>query len=74
MNERQYYEIRPADVGRDHVKAFGRVWPASGFIGQILPMDVGKRCYDFGHYIAVENNEQLEKRRANVKVQKGGGK
>lgn len=48
-------------VGRRTIKAFGRSWFVSDFIGQILPQDVGKRVYDKGHYLAVENDKQLQK-------------
>lgn len=49
-------------VGRRIIQAFGKSWFVSDFIGQILPQDVGKRVYDKGHYLAVENNEQMKNR------------
>ncbi len=54
----QYYEIRHDDVGRRHIRAFGRVWPVTNFIGVILPRDVGKRVYLRGDVLQVENDEQ----------------
>lgn len=57
-----YYELTVADVGRATIRAFGRVWPTSGFIGRVLPGDVGKRVYQCGDILQVENNEQRDKR------------
>lgn len=59
---RDFYTITEADVGRPLLKAFGRVWPVSGFIGQILEQDIGKRVYNFGDFLQVENNEQRDGR------------
>ena len=60
---REYREITPADVGRSLFKAFGRQWPVSGFIGRIMPADVGKRVYRTGdRVVSVESAEQFQKR------------
>jgi len=65
-----YYELRAKDVGKPWLHAFGYVWPVSGFIGRILPQDVGKRVYWRGNtkynrgILQVENNEQRNARTA----------
>lgn len=60
----RYETLARADVGRPTINAFGKVWPVSGFIGRILPTDVGKRIYLFGGVLQVESNEQQDKRLA----------
>jgi hypothetical protein len=55
---RRYTTIAHDDVGRALFDAFGRRWPVSGFIGRILPTDVGKRVYLVGDVLQVENDEQ----------------
>lgn len=52
------YTLTTADVGRPWIKAFGRTWMASGFIGRILPGDVGKRVFLVGDVLQVENDGQ----------------
>jgi hypothetical protein len=59
---RLYREIVKADIGETIFTAFGGAWPCSGFIGRILPQDVGKRVYLVGRILQVENNEQRDKR------------
>lgn len=58
VNPEPYYEIRSSDVGKPHIRAFGRVWPVSGFIGHIMSKDVGKRVYERGGIVQVENDDQ----------------
>ena len=59
---RPYVEILECDVGKPTFRAFGHVWLCSGFIGRILPKDVGKRVYKVGDIVQVENDEQRDKR------------
>ena len=59
---RVYVEILASDVGQEHFRAFGRVWPVEDFIGQILASDVGKRVYQVGDILQVENDEQRAER------------
>ena len=59
---RQFVTIAQADVERPFFKAFGRSWPASDFIGRVLPGDVGKRVYLVGDILQVENEEQRTRR------------
>jgi len=54
-----YYTLRPSDVGKPLLRIFGRVWLTSGWIGQVLPGDVGKRVYQRGGILQVENDEQV---------------
>jgi hypothetical protein len=61
---RLFIEITTEHVGKATVRAFGRVWPCSSFIGQILPQDVGKRVYLVGDIVQVENDEQRAERLA----------
>lgn len=56
---RPYYTITPSDIGKPWIKAFGRVWSVSDWIGRILPLDVGKRVYQIDGILQVENQEQL---------------
>lgn len=55
---RAFYTLTAADVGRHTLRIFGRNVPASHFIGQVLPGDVGKRCYDVDGIVQVENEAQ----------------
>lgn len=57
-----FYELQASDVGRYQIKAFGRSWLTSGFIGRVLPGDVGKRVYLRGDILQVENDAQRDKR------------
>jgi hypothetical protein len=57
-----YRTIAESDIGKSTIEAFGRRWPVSGFIGQILPQDVGKRIYLSGDILQVENDEQMKSR------------
>lgn len=59
-----FYTISRFDIGRPTIRAFGRVWRTSGFIGRILPRDVGKRVYMLRDDVQVENDEQFNRRRA----------
>jgi hypothetical protein len=57
-----YYEIQPGDVGQSVIRSFGYAWSVTGFIGRILPMDVGKRVYMRNRVLQVESNEQFQTR------------
>ena len=57
-----YYEIRPSDVNKALIHAFGRSWSVTGFIGRIMKQDVGKRVYESDGVLQVENNEQRDRR------------
>lgn len=59
-----FYTITAGDVGKATIRAFGRPWAASSFIGVILPGDVGKRVYRRGTILQVENDEQRAARLA----------
>jgi len=53
-----FYTITAGDVGKATIRAFGRPWLVSSFIGAVLPGDVGKRVYRRGSILQVENDEQ----------------
>lgn len=57
-----YYELTTADVNRATIKAFGRTWMVSSFIGRVLPQDVGKRVYLVRGILQVENDQQRDER------------
>lgn len=57
-----YYTITEADVGQPIIHAFGRVHLVSGFLGRVLAGDVGKRVYQRGGILQIENNEQRDAR------------
>lgn len=59
---REYREITIADIGKVMFPAFGRKWSTCNFIGRILPGDVGKRVYQVGDILQVENDEQRDER------------
>jgi len=59
---RDYYEITADDVGKPWIKVFGRVYLCSGFIGRILPQDVGKRIVQSDGILQVENMQQRAQR------------
>lgn len=57
------YTVRPEDVGRKTIEAFGRRrMTVTDFLGRILPGDVGKRVYMRGGVCQVENDEQRASR------------
>lgn len=49
-------------IGKRTIKAFGKSWFVSDFIGQILPQDVGRRVFDKGDYLAAEDNKHMKER------------
>lgn len=53
-----FYQLQPSDVERPFIRAFGRVWPTANFIGRVLPGDIGKRVYQVGDILQVENDKQ----------------
>ena len=70
--ETSYYTLTDTDVGQPHIRAFGRIWPVSDFIGTILPKDVGKRVYRRGLHqggVQVENDAQRAAREAGFRSQ-----
>jgi hypothetical protein len=64
----KHYTITADDVGEPLIHAWGRPWLVSGFLGRVLPGDVGKRVYrvptDAGdsHVLQVENDAQRDAR------------
>ncbi len=61
-----YYTIKTEDVARANLRAFGRVWPVSGFLGRVLAFDVGKRVYlNPSGFVQVENDSQRDQREHN---------
>lgn len=64
MAPRLYYEIQASDVGQARIRAFGRAWQTTDFIGRVLSGDVGKRVYLVGDILQVENDEQRDRRLA----------
>lgn len=64
----EYYTLTRADVDRPVLRAFGRVWLVTNFIGHIHLRDVGKRVYLRDGVLQVENDEQRA-RRCNVEDQ-----
>jgi len=60
---RRYVEIEERHVGEPLLRAFGKLWPVSSFIGWIRAKDVGKRVYLVDGILQVENDDQLAKRR-----------
>ena len=57
-----YYTITKDDVNKPTIRAFGRVVTVGGFLGRILPGDVGKRLYQRDGVIQAENEEQRDER------------
>lgn len=61
-----YYTITDTDVSQPSIRAFGKVWSVSDFIGRILKRDVGKRVYQRGWIVQVENDAQRDARLATL--------
>lgn len=55
---RHYYTLTEGDVEQHMLRAFGKLWRVSDFMGRVLPRDVGKRVYQVGDILQVENDEQ----------------
>jgi hypothetical protein len=51
-------EIGVFDIEKAHIQVAGRTWPTSGFIGRILPTDVGKKIFLVDNTLQVENDDQ----------------
>jgi hypothetical protein len=64
----RFYTLRLDDLGKPTIRAFGKVWLVTNFMGRIFPGDMGKRVYrvatDAGdsYILQVENDEQRDKR------------
>lgn len=54
----KFVEITAEHVNKSLFTAFGQTWPVSGFIGRVLPQDVGKRVYYVGGCLEVESDAQ----------------
>ena len=66
MTKRPFYTIKTEDVARANLRAFGRVWPVSGFLGRVLESDIGKRVYlNPSGFVQVENDSQRDQRKHN---------
>jgi hypothetical protein len=61
---RPCYTVASSDVGRPVIHAFGRVMMVSGFLGRVLPGDVGKRIFLSGDVPQVESDRQRDERLA----------
>ena len=59
-----YYTIQTSDINQSLIRAFGRSWLVVDFIGRIMAIDVGKRCYLRSNLIQVENDAQMKARLA----------
>lgn len=59
---KEYYTITVDDVGKSTLRAFGRNWPTTDFIGRPQPRDVGKRVFLVDGILQVENDEQRDHR------------
>lgn len=65
--EQPYYEITAEDVHKGLIKAFGREWLTTDFLGRIMKQDIGKRVFLRGAvhpFLQIENAEQLATRLA----------
>jgi hypothetical protein len=68
---RMFREIVSTDVRKTTFRAFGRNWPVVDFMGQILPLDVGKRVYlcttnaGDSQFLQVESTSQRDARVGN---------
>lgn len=64
---RTFREITTRDINQPSIQAFGQWWQVTGFIGRIMPCDVGKRIYKVadnsgGYFLQVENDSQFKAR------------
>lgn len=66
----KFHTLTREDVGRTILHLWGKGWLVSGFMGRILPGDVGKRVYRTpmddrsGYILQVENDAQRDERLA----------
>lgn len=60
---RDFFTLTHDHVGKPAISAWGRSWLVTDFMGRVLPLDVGKRVYNVGGVLQVENDEQFDKRR-----------
>ncbi len=61
-----YYTIKTEDVGTFALRAFGRRWPVSDFLGRVLARDIGKRVYlNPSGFLQVESDRQRDQREHN---------
>lgn len=66
---REFYTIQHADVGKRRLLLFGKMRPVD-CLGEVLPMDIGKRIYLVGNdatgdgVLQVENTQQFRRRLA----------
>jgi hypothetical protein len=61
---RPFYEVAAADVGKARIRAFGRTWDLRAVCGPLQPIDIGKRIYQVGEILQIENQEQRAARLA----------
>lgn len=57
-----FYVLTVTDIGQATIRAFGRVWLTSNFIGCVLRGDVGKLVFQRGDILQVENDAQRARR------------
>jgi hypothetical protein len=63
---RPFYTLTRDDVGKISIHAFGKVWPVVNFIGRVMSRDAGKRVYQVGDVLQVENDQQRTARIAGM--------
>lgn len=58
-----FYTVKKSDVGKKTVCAFGKRWDITehGW-GSTLKLDVGKRVFNQGDFLAIENGDQRDRR------------
>lgn len=71
-----FYVLTADDVGKPFLRCLGNTWAVSGFMGRILPGDVGKRVYRVlpQNILQVENDEQRAARLARLARVDGAGR
>jgi hypothetical protein len=63
-----HFTIREYHVGLTFIRWQGRTWGLTSVLGRIQPSDVGKRIYNVGGILQVENKEQRDKRLAKESI------
>lgn len=57
-----FYEIKKTDVGAFAIVFRDKSWVIANFMGRVLLQDVGKRIFERGGILQVENDKQLAAR------------
>jgi hypothetical protein len=61
---RYLFTIEPHHIGKSWIKVGTHGYSVSGFLGRVLPGDIGKRVFRVNGILQVENDQQRDARLA----------